>query len=146
MCTLQFQSWLFLIPGFGTNTAPWSLLIICGLHQWLCLVTRVTSSEWTDRSKGETEGKKNRGRKRHQLGSTGTFGVLLASERAVHQPLRLGKAPSGKQQKSHKAVIYSPAHMSGLEARGSGQVESTECFATSQKNGYEKSCINTQKR
>lgn len=145
MCTLQFQPWLFLVPGFGTNCTKispyylWTPSVTVSCHQ-------SHSTEWTDRSEGETERKKNRGRKHHQLGSTGTFGVLLASERAVHQPPRLGKAPSGKQQKSHKGAIYSPVHMSGLEARGSGQVESTECFATSQKNGYEKSCINTQKR
>lgn len=51
-----------------------------------------------------------------QLESTGTFGILLASERAGHQPHRQGKAPTGKQS------------ISGLEARGNGQVEPTECF------------------
>lgn len=67
---------------------------------------RCHSTEWRDRSEGEEQkGIKLEGERVSQLESTGTFGVLLASERAGHQPHRQGKAPSGEQKKSHKDVV-----------------------------------------
>lgn len=68
---------------------------------------RCHSAERRDGSEGEEQkGRKLEGDRVSQLESTGTFGVLLASERAGQQPHRQGKAPSGKQKKkSHKAAL-----------------------------------------